>query len=123
MRRIIVVESESDLGKLICYYLNSAGYEVTLVKDGEAGLRAFEKQKPDLIVINEQLAQMTRYQFIAEVRASEDSASVPILAVVKGREPTGFVLRAGADAVLEVPESLEMLAPKVEELLSRKPSE
>src|SRR5689334_13015067 len=118
MQRVLVVEGEPDLGEVICYYLTDAGYEVTIVHDGQAGLQEMCKRKPDLILINEQLDQVTRYQFIAQVRKTEGLSSVPIVAMVKGRVPTGRVLDAGASAVVQVPERLETLAPMVKELLA-----
>ena len=118
MQRVLVVEGEPELGQLIDYYLNDAGYEVTVVHDGQAGLREMCKRKPDLILINEQLDQVTRYEFIAQVRKTEGLSSVPIVAIVKGRNPTGRVLDAGANAVVQVPERIETLGPTVKELLA-----
>jgi CheY-like chemotaxis protein len=122
MSHILVVEGEPGLRELIEFYLHCGGYEVTAVQDGAAGLQAMNNRRPDLILINEQLDQMTRYQFIREVRESAGSPNTPILALVKGRTPTGAVVLAGANAVIQVPNQLESLNQTVEELLSRRPS-
>lgn len=116
-QRVLVVEGEPDLGEVIRCHLERGGFEVTVVSDGLSGLSDIQKHKPDLILINERLDQLSRYEFIREVRDSSESASIPIIAAVKGRTPTGQVLEVGANAVIRVPEDLESLAPTAERLL------
>jgi two-component system OmpR family response regulator len=116
-QQILVVEGEEDLGQAIRCYLEHGGFEVTVVSDGLSGLSDIHSHPPDLIVINEQLDQLSRYEFIRNVRNGNGSASVPILAVVKGRTPTGRVLELGANAVIQIPDNFEALVSTVENLL------
>ena len=117
-QQILVVEGEEDLGQAIRCCLEHGGFEVTVVSDGLSGLSDIHNHAPDLIVINERLDQLSRYEFIRSVRNTNGSASIPILAVVKGRTPTGRVLELGANAVIQIPENFDALVPMVENLLN-----
>ena len=120
-RHILVIEGERDLGEVIYYWLKKAGFDVTVAADSASGLEALYKNKPNLILVNEHLDQLSRYEFIREVRQSPDFRNTPILATIKGRCPTGNVVEAGADAVLRLPEDLQNLTPLVEMLLDSTP--
>ena len=120
-RYILVIEGERDLGEVIYYWLKKAGFDVLVVGDSDSGLEALYKNKPDLILINEHLDQLSRYEFIQQVRQSPGLRNIPILATIKGRCPTGNVVEAGADAVLRVPEDLQNLTPLVKMLIHSRP--
>jgi len=120
-QHVLVVEGERDLGEVIYYWLIKAGFDVTVVADSVSGLEALYNKKPDLILVNEHLDQLSRYEFIREVRQSPDFRNTPVLATIKGRCPTGNVIEAGADAVVRLPEDLQNLTPLVKMLLDSKP--
>jgi DNA-binding response OmpR family regulator len=120
---ILVVEGEPDLREAIRMWLKHAGFKVLTAADADEGLLMLHTHNPSLVVVNEELDQLTRYGFIRKVRGSRDFSDIPILAVIKGRAPTGNVLNVGADAVITIPEAIDSLAPTIERLLSKHNSE
>jgi DNA-binding response OmpR family regulator len=120
---ILVVEGEPDLREAIRMWLKQAGFKVWTAADADEGLLKLYTHNPSLLVINEELDQLNRYDFIRRVRRSEAFSKIPILAVIKGRAPTGNVLKVGADAVITIPEAIDTLASMVEGLLSRQRSD
>jgi CheY-like chemotaxis protein len=122
-RRILVIEGERELGEVIRHWLEKGGFDVSVVADSASGLEALYRIRPDLVMTNEHLDQLSRYEFIRKLRQSPDFRDTPILATIKGRCPTGKVVEAGADAVLRVPEDLQNLTPLVKMLLDSKPEQ
>jgi DNA-binding response OmpR family regulator len=47
-QKILIVEDEKDLIKVLKYNLEKEGYKTIIAQNGEAGLTAFKKEKPDL---------------------------------------------------------------------------
>ena len=52
MQRILVVEDELKIGRLIRDYLENAGFEVTVVADGHSALSHTRQHRPDLVVLD-----------------------------------------------------------------------
>ncbi len=116
-RRILVIEGDEGLREFFREWLEKAEYSVISAPDADAGLLGFHAHCPDLIIINEQLEELTRYEFIARIRRASHHSDTPILAVIQGRAPTGDVLRAGADAVIRIPDGMDEIIPTVRKLL------
>ena len=52
MRKVLVVDDDSHIRDVVCFALRRAGFEVVEAADGHAGLRAFRRQKPDLVILD-----------------------------------------------------------------------
>ncbi|MEK7860889.1 MAG: response regulator, partial [Chloroflexota bacterium] len=50
--KLLVVDDDRDLVELLDYALRREGYEVARAYDGEAALQAFERERPDLVVLD-----------------------------------------------------------------------
>jgi CheY-like chemotaxis protein len=80
--RILVVEDDPDILKLMEAALADAGYRVTTAEDGAEALASARRDRPDLIVLDLMLPRMNALQFRAEQRrdrrwpTSPSSASV-----------------------------------------------
>src|SRR5437763_1877348 len=74
--KILIVEDEKDLARLLRYNLEKESYRVSVAHDGEAGLAAFRKEKPDLILLDIMLPKLDGFEFCKIVR---QESRVPIL--------------------------------------------
>lgn len=52
MRKILVVDDDSHIRDVVCFALRRAGFDVTEAANGEAGLVAFRRDKPDLVILD-----------------------------------------------------------------------
>lgn len=120
MTRVLVVEDDPRLAKLLEGDLALEGYKVDVARDGVEGLEKAKRQKPDLILLDVMLPKMNGYDVCRAIR--RDDAETPILFLTaKGQESekvVGFSL--GADDYVVKPFSgLELMA-RVKALLRRR---
>lgn len=80
--RILVVEDDPDLMRIISYTLTSAGYEVVRAYGGEDALRKIEKPGGfDLILTDLAMPKMSGVEVIEAVKTNPDTSHIPIIAV------------------------------------------
>ena len=75
--RILLCEDDENLGMLLREYLQAKGYAVELCPDGEAGYKAFLKNKYDLCVFDVMMPKKDGFTLAQEVRAA--NAEIPII--------------------------------------------
>lgn len=78
-KRILIIDDDQGLLKLMAAFLTSHGYQVATAADGEEGLEAIRQQKPDLIVLDVQMPRMNGYTFVFEMKKIEDAKNIPIV--------------------------------------------
>jgi DNA-binding response OmpR family regulator len=117
-RRVLVVDDERDLRRLVRRILEREGADVEDVADGRASLHALYDSRPDLVILDVLMPGLDGWETLARIR---DSSDVPVLMLsARGHELDRVRgLREGADDYLGKPfGSLELLA-RVEALLRR----
>ena len=80
-KRVLLVEDEPDLNETISFNLDSEGYEVTSTFNGKDALNAIEKKKPDLILLDLMLPDMSGLEICRELRSSKNTIKIPIMMV------------------------------------------
>jgi DNA-binding response OmpR family regulator len=113
MKRILVVEDEAKLRRVLVDFLQSEGYEVVVATDGEAGLELAYTQKPDVIILDVMLPKMNGFDVCRSLR--ERGLRTPILMITAKGEETDKVLglELGADDYLTKPFGLRELNARV----------
>jgi CheY-like chemotaxis protein len=79
--RIMVIEDDPDLMRLMTHTLKSAGFNVIQAYGGEDALRKVKLQKPDLILTDLAMPKMSGVEVIAHVKADADTKDIPVVAV------------------------------------------
>src|SRR5215469_7112985 len=122
MTRILVVEDNEDLAFGLRNNLEIEGYEVATAKDGKLGLSAFERVRPDLVILDLMLPEMDGFRVLRTLR--DNGHSTPILVLTARGEESDKVrgLRFGADDYVTKPFGLLELLARVEALLRRSQS-
>ena len=119
--RILIVEDEPSLTQVLSYNLQREGYEVVVVHDGRDGLRKAQTLLPDLIILDLMLPGLSGLEICRELRASGQTASIPIMMLTAKAEETdqvvGFTM--GADDYVTKPFSVRVLLQRVKVLLRR----
>src|SRR4026207_2556929 len=106
MTKILVVDDEANVQRLLQYTLKQAGYTVAVAGDGLEALKLWASEQPGLILLDVSLPKLDGYHGAERIRADEGGKShVPIIMLTSEKEVEQKVrgLRAGADAYLAKP--------------------
>ena len=118
MHKILVVDDEKPISDIIIYTLKNEGYQIVTAFDGEEALDQFNKEKPDLVILDLMLPKMTGLEVCREIR--KDSAVPIIMLTAKDSEIDKVVgLELGADDYVTKPFSNRELAARVKASLRR----
>ena len=120
-KHVLLVEDEPDLNETISFNLDSEGYEVASVFNGKEALKAIEKKKPDLILLDLMLPDMSGLEICRELRSSKKTKKIPIMMVTaKGEEVDRIVgFELGADDYIVKPFSIREFMLRVSAMLKR----
>lgn len=119
--RILVVEDESDLAELVAFNLKQAGHVVTTAGTGATALAEIRRQRPDLIVLDVMLPDITGLEVCRRLRREEGTARIPVVMLTaKGEEVDRVVgFEVGADDYVTKPFSPRELLLRIEAILRR----
>src|SRR5688500_16318084 len=95
--KILVVEDDRDIAKLLKYNIEKEGHQAVLAQDGEEGVALFRREKPRLVLLDLMLPKVDGLEVCRLIRS--DDKRVPILMLTaKGTEVDKIVgLEMGAD--------------------------
>ncbi|MDA8237200.1 MAG: response regulator [Chloroflexi bacterium] len=120
--KILVVDDDPNVQRLLSYALKQEGYEAVVAADGAEGLRLWGQEEPALILLDAMLPRLDGYQVATRIRAEEGTAShVPIIMLTAEAEVEQKIrgLRAGADDYLVKPFHPAELLARIKSLLAR----
>jgi pilus assembly protein CpaE len=120
--KILVVDDDPNVQRLLQYTLKQEGYEIVTASDGAEGFRLWGAEDPALILLDVMLPKLDGYQVATKIRQEEgDTGHVPIIMLTAEREVEQKVrgLRAGADDYLIKPFHPAELLARIKSLLAR----
>jgi two-component system phosphate regulon response regulator PhoB len=121
MGRILVVEDERDLQKVLKFNLEQAGYEVIQAFGGEEGLRLARQHRPDMVLLDLMLPDLSGTEVCKALRADAGTRNVPIVMLTARGEEIDRVLgfELGADDYVVKPFSVRELLLRIRAVLKR----
>lgn len=118
-KRILIVDDEPQLAKMLEIRLSANGYDVLLAHDGEEGVRKARVENPDLILLDIMLPKMDGFAVCRQIRNDVATHSIPILMLsvkVDGVDKD-WAKASGANDYQEKPFEAETLLAKIKKLL------
>src|ERR1700755_3366900 len=118
---ILVAEDESALVTLLRYNLEREGYRVLEARDGEEALLVAAEEKPDLVVLDWMLPQLSGIEVCRRLRGRGHMRNVPIVMLTaRGEEPDLIRgLDTGADDYIVKPFSMTEFLARLRAVMRR----
>lgn len=120
MQKILVVDDDPNIVKLLLSRLLANGYSVETASDGQAGLEKAKSWKPDLIVLDVIMPRMDGYSFVLQVRKENLFPNTPIIVLTAKDKMRDLFEMEGIRYYMVKPFKAEELLQVISEALSRK---
>ncbi len=119
--KILLVEDDANLVELIRYNLEKEGFDVVTTPDGEEALVLAEEDRPDVVVLDWMIANLSGIEVCRRLRRAPETAGLPIIMLTARAEESDRVrgLETGADDYVTKPFSPRELVARVRALLRR----
>lgn len=121
-RRILVIEDEEDIRKVLEYNLRKEAYEVSCAATGEEGLKSARTSIPDLILLDLMLPGVDGLEVCRSLKKEPKTENVPIIMLTAKGEESDIItgLELGADDYITKPFSPKVLVARIRAVLRRK---
>lgn len=119
--KILIVEDEKDIVKMLDYNLKKESFRTLSVQDGEDALDLASREHPDLVILDLMLPGMDGLEVCKALKAAVKTASIPIIMLTaKSQESDKIVgLELGADDYVTKPFSPRELIARIKAVLRR----
>jgi len=121
-KKILIVEDDQFLHKILAMKIKAAGFDVISAYDGESALKKI-KERPDLILLDLILPQMSGFEFLGEIKINEEYKKIPVIVLsnLGQEEDIERAKSLGAvDYLVKANFSIDEVIKKIKEWLARK---
>ncbi len=121
MTRVLVIDDDPDVLELVAFKLGKDGYDVSIERDGDAGLATIVETLPDIIVLDWLMPGLSGIDLCRRIRDEAGTAGIPVI-LLTAKAQSDDVLRgfaAGADDYMIKPFSPSELTSRVGAVLAR----
>ena len=121
--KILVVDDEASIRRILETRLKMAGYNVVTAEDGEEAVELFNKTNPDIVILDVMMPKMDGYEVARQVRSKRCSTPILMLTAKSEVEDRIKGLNSGADYYLTKPFYTDELLACINALLRRQGSQ
>lgn len=116
--RILVVDDEPAIGKLLLYQLAEHGYQASYIQNGLQALQRVLTERPDLVLLDVMMPLISGWEVCRQIRAC---STVPVIMLTGKSAESDMVtgMQAGADDYITKPFSMAQLQARIESVLRR----
>jgi DNA-binding response OmpR family regulator len=120
-KRILLIEDEEDIAALIKLQAEISGYKLHVEVDGLNGLRAIEREKPDLVILDIMLPGQNGLDVCRKIKGNSETKNIPVIILsAKGEELDVLLgLELGADDYVAKPFSPKILFSRIKAVMRR----
>jgi two-component system, OmpR family, alkaline phosphatase synthesis response regulator PhoP len=122
-QKILVIEDEPTLARLLSYNLSQEGYDTKVIDHGGDGLQEALRQAYDLLILDIMLPGMSGFEILSKLRQKGNKTPVIILTARNAEEEVVQGLKYGADDYITKPFGVAELLARVSAVLRRTQSE
>lgn len=114
-KKILVVDDEQHIVRIIQVNLEQAGYDVITASNGVEALKKVREERPDMVMLDDLMPAMNGAETLKNLKANPETSDIPVMMIIATqRENTGQKTfqfwQSGADCILTKPfNNLEVL--------------
>ncbi len=86
-KKILLIEDEEILNTLLQRKLTNEGYDISIARDGEEGLKAMKEIKPNLILLDIVMTNMGGLEVMEEMGKDEELKKIPVIIISNSGQP------------------------------------
>jgi len=118
-KKILIVEDDADVARLLSARLKSAGYEALIASDAIQGVQFAHRQKPDLIILDLMLPAGDGLSVLENLRLSAYSSHIPIIVLtgIKDEDYKNKAMEKGVNAYFQKPYDADELLNAIKDIL------
>jgi len=119
--KLLLIEDEEDIAALLKLQAEIAGYKLHVEVDGLNGLRAVEREKPDLVILDLMLPGQSGLDVCRKIKTNPDLRDIPVIILSAKSEELDVILglELGADDYVTKPFSPKILFSRVRAVMRR----
>lgn len=121
MKKILIVDDEVDIANSIQYVLSQEGFNISLAHDGLRAMEMYEKDRPDLLILDLMMPGIDGYELCRRVRALDKKTPILMLTARTSEIDTVVGLELGANDYISKPVRLRELVARVKAHLRETP--
>jgi two-component system alkaline phosphatase synthesis response regulator PhoP len=120
-KKILIVDDEEDIIKMLKIRLEANNYEILSASDGQEGLNKARQERPDLIILDLMLPKIDGHKVCRMLKFDENYKNIPIIMFTAkvDEKDRDISIQTKADAFISKPFEIKMLLDKVSELLNK----
>jgi DNA-binding response OmpR family regulator len=122
MKKILIIEDEKVLLDILQKKLKLQGYEVILAYNGEEGIEALKKEKPDLILLDLVMPKKDGFEVLKEINENPELSQIPVIIISNSGQPVEIdkALKMGVkDYLVKTEFNPEEVIAKAERILGK----
>ena len=121
MHRITIIEDEADISSLLAHCFACEGFHVTTARDGDTGLDMIRRLRPDLIILDLFLPQLSGWDVFSALKAREETCGIPVVILSANSDVANRIrlLEAGVDDYIVKPCSVREVIARSRAVLRR----
>jgi len=125
--KILVVDDEPDMVKMLTMSLENASYEVVDAYNGKEGLKKVRKEKPDVIVLDLMMPEMDGFEMCKLIKNDPELENIPVIVLTAigqqfshTRYAKNMGLELESEDFITKPVDPNMLIERIEDFLDKK---
>jgi DNA-binding response OmpR family regulator len=117
--KILLAEDDRDFGNILSQYVSISGFDVTLARDGNEAWELFQKEKPDICVLDVMMPEMDGFTLGEKIKEKAPEIPLIYLTAKSLKEDIVRGLKIGADDYITKPFDPEVLILRINNILKR----
>jgi CheY-like chemotaxis protein len=120
-RKILLVDDDRLNTTLLRFAFKESGCEVITADNGREGLEAVEREKPDMIILDIQMPEMSGFEFMSEIKTFPGGSEIPVIMLTANENMQDIFFSEGVKGYFVKPINPPQLLAKVRSILGPPP--